>query len=73
MWRIVLVAHSAVKDFMGGFATEEEAERAAAAMDWCYVDENRFEWDLEVRPEDDNTMAMNGIRPEDMLSEDVLF
>ena len=35
-------------DFRLDFATEAEAEQAAAEEGWRYVDENRFEWRLEV-------------------------
>ena len=37
-----------VRDFQSGFATEAEAEQFAAEMGWRFVDENRFEWRLEV-------------------------
>ena len=36
------------QDFRLDFATEVEAERAAAEEGWRYVDENQFEWRLEV-------------------------
>ena len=36
------------RDFSQGFATEAEAEQFAADADWRFVDENQFEWRLEV-------------------------
>ena len=36
------------QDFRLDFATEAEAEQAAAEEGWRYVDENQFEWRLEV-------------------------
>ena len=48
-WKIVMVSGSGVKhDYRLDFATEAEAEQAAAEDDWRYVDENQFEWRLEV-------------------------
>ena len=36
------------QDFRLDFATEAEAEQAAAVESWRFVDENRLEWRLEV-------------------------
>ena len=48
-WKIVMVSEGGTKhDFRLDFATEEEAEQAAAEEGWRFVDENRFEWRLEV-------------------------
>ena len=48
-WKIVMVSEGGTKhDFRLDFATEAEAERAAAEEGWRYVDENQFEWRLEV-------------------------
>ena len=48
-WKIVMVSEGGSKhDFRLDFATEAEAEQAAAEEGWRYVDENRFEWRLEV-------------------------
>ena len=48
-WKIVMVSGGGVKhDYRLDFATEAEAEHAAAEDDWRYVDENQFEWRLEV-------------------------
>ena len=48
-WKIVMVSEGGTKhDFRLDFATEAEAEQAAAEDDWRYVDENQFEWRLEV-------------------------
>ena len=50
------------------FATEAEAEQAAAEEGWRYVDENRFEWRLEV--EEDLTAVETG-RQEPATHEEV--
>ena len=48
-WKIVMVSEGGTKhDYRLDFATEAEAEQAAAEDGWRYVDENRFEWRLEV-------------------------
>ena len=48
-WKIVMVSEGGTKhDFRLDFATEAEAEQAAAEDGWRYVDENQFEWRLEV-------------------------
>ena len=48
-WKIVMVSEGGTKhDFRQDFATEAEAEHAAAEEGWRYVDENQFEWRLEV-------------------------
>ena len=48
-WKIVMVSEGGTKhDFRLDFATEAEAEQAAAEEGWRYVDENRFKWRLEV-------------------------
>ena len=48
-WKIVMVSEGGTKhDFRLDFSTEAEAEQAAAEEGWRYVDENRFEWRLEV-------------------------
>ena len=58
-WRIVIVSDGGTKHhFMGGYKSEEEANAAAASYDWRFVDENRFEWRLEVE-EDEPTRKEN--------------
>lgn len=48
-WKIVMVSEGGTKqDYRLGFSSEAEARRAAAAEGWKYVDENQFEWSLEV-------------------------
>ena len=48
-WKIVMVSEGGVKhDYRLDFTTEAEAEQAAAEDGWRYVDENQFEWRLEV-------------------------
>ena len=53
-WKIVMVSEGGTKkDYRLDFATEAEAEQAAAEDGWRYVDEKQFEWRLEV--EEDRT------------------
>ena len=48
-WKVVMDSGGGtVRDFQSGFATEVEAEQFATEMGWRFVDENRFEWRLEV-------------------------
>ena len=48
-WKIVMVSEGGTKkDYRLDFATEAEAEQVAAEDGWRYVDENQFEWSLEV-------------------------
>lgn len=48
-WKIAMVSEGGTKkDYRLDFATEAEAEQAAAEDGWRYVDENQFEWRLEV-------------------------
>ena len=48
-WKIVMVSEGGIKhDYRLDFATEAEAEQAAAEDGWRYVDEKQFEWRLEV-------------------------
>lgn len=54
-WKIVMISDGGVKcDFLPGFASETEANEAAEREGWCFVDENQFEWRLEV---EENTSA----------------
>ena len=60
-WKIVMVSGGGVKhDYRLDFATEAEAEQAAAEDDWRYVDENQFEWRLEV--EEDMTAVKQAVK-----------
>ena len=48
-WKIVMVSEGGTKkDYRLDFATQAEAEQAATEDEWRYVDENQFEWRLEV-------------------------
>ena len=48
-WKVVMDSGGGtVRDFQSGFATEVEAEQFATEMGWRFVDENQFEWRLEV-------------------------
>ena len=60
-WKIVMVSEGGTKhDFRLDFATEAEAEQAAAEEGWRYVDENQFEWRLEV--EEDLTAVKQAVK-----------
>ena len=49
-WKVVMDSGGGtVRDFQSGFATEAEVEQFATEMGWRFVDENRFEWRLEVQ------------------------
>ena len=49
-WKVVMVSEGGTKrDFSSGFKTEAEAKHFAEAENWRYLDENRFEWRLEVK------------------------
>ena len=53
-----MVSEGGIKhDYRLDFATEAEAEQAAAEDGWRYVDENQFEWRLEVE-EDHSAVKM---------------
>lgn len=47
-WKIVLVSSGVKHDFMSGFASEQEAEEFAEKHDWVWLDENQFEWRMEI-------------------------
>ena len=48
-WKIVMVSEGGTtKDYESGFETEADAEARAAESDWRHLDENEFEWRLEV-------------------------
>lgn len=48
-WNVVMVSEGGTKRTLSsGFETEEEAEKFAESEGWRYVDENEFEWRLEV-------------------------
>ena len=60
-WKIVMVSEGGTKhDFKMDFATEAEAEQFAADEDWRYVDENHFEWRLDV--EEDLTTVQQVVK-----------
>jgi len=55
-WKLVMISEGGTKqDLAGGFATQAEAEAEAASRDWLFVDENEFEWRIEV--EEDTSVA----------------
>ena len=48
-WKVVMVSEGGTKhDLSAGFPTEEDARRFAESESWHHVDENQFEWRLEV-------------------------
>ncbi len=56
-----MVSEGGIKhDYRLGFATEAEAEQFAADDDWRYVDENQFEWRLEV--EEDHSSEVQAVK-----------
>ena len=59
-WKIVMISDGGTKrDFLSGFASEAEANAAAEHEEWHFVDENRFEWRLEV---EEDTSAIQDMR-----------
>ena len=60
-WKVVMVSEGGTKhDFKIDFATEAEAEQFAADENWRYLDENQFEWRLEV--EEDLTAVQQVVK-----------
>ena len=59
-WKIVMISDGGTKrDFLSGFASETDANEAAEREGWRFVDENRFEWRLEV---EEDTSAVQEMR-----------
>lgn len=59
-WKVVMVSEGGAKyDFQTAFETEADAIAAAEAADWRFVDENQFEWRLEV---EEDTSAIQAAR-----------
>jgi hypothetical protein len=59
-WKLVMVSDGGPRrDFTGGYNTQAEAEAVAESIDWKVVDENEFEWRLEV-DEDTSIASMLG-------------
>ena len=59
-WKIVMISDGGTKrDFLSGFASETAANEAAEREGWRFVDENRFEWRLEV---EEDTSAVQEMR-----------
>ena len=55
-WKVVIVSEGGTKqDLNSGFNTEAEAIAEAEAHNWKYVDENQFEWRLEI--DEDTSIA----------------
>ena len=51
-WKVVLKSGCVKYDFASGFASEQEAEEFAEKYDWFWLDENEFEWLMEVEEDD---------------------
>jgi hypothetical protein len=49
MFEVYKESSGGVKRYVTEFDTEEEAVEFCDSMDWEYVDENRFVWDLDYR------------------------
>lgn len=62
-WKVVMVGADGTKqEYIGGFASEEEAVNLAQSADWRFVDENRTEWKLEVETDDSPMMQAERTR-----------
>lgn len=50
MYKIVMKSPSGIvkRDLASSFESEQEALAFCMNMDWVYVDDNCFEWDLDV-------------------------
>ena len=51
-WKVVLKSSCVKRDFASDFASEQEAEEFAEKYDWVWLDENEFEWRMEVEEDD---------------------
>ena len=74
-WKIVMVSDGGTKhDYSVGFETEAEANRVAEDNHWRFVDENRFEWHLEVE-EDSSAVKMveRSRRTEEVEAESISY
>ena len=66
-WKLVMISDGGTRrDFAGGYDTQAEAEAAAEAIDWKVVDENEFEWRLEI---DEDTSIAEYVRKSRNLEE----
>ena len=74
-WKVVMVSDGGTrKDYSQGFATEAEAEQFAADADWRFVDENQFEWRLEVEEEHSaEVQAAKDRRTEEVQAESISY
>ena len=74
-WKVVMVSEGGTKqDYRLDFPTEAEAEQATADADWRFVDDNQFEWRLEV--EEDLTavkQAAKDRRTEEVEAESISY
>lgn len=74
-WKVVMVSDGGIRhDYSQGFESEAAAEAFAADAGWRYVDENRFEWRLEVE-EDISTVqdAIKSRNTEEVEAESVSY
>lgn len=66
-WKLVMVSDGGTRrDFTGGYDTQAEAEAVAEDIDWKVMDENEFEWRLEV---DEDTSIAEYVRKSRNLEE----
>lgn len=49
MWEVYLESAFGVRHHLNTFNTEDEAVNFCSENDWHYVDENGFEWNLDIR------------------------
>ena len=74
-WKVVAVSEGGTKhDFSAGYETEEAANAFAEENDWRFVDENQFEWRLEVEEDMEPVKAAaKNRRTEEVEAESVSF
>ena len=74
-WNVVMVSEGGTRhSYSQGFTTVEEAEQFAEKEGWRYVDENQFEWRLEVE-EDQSPLIQQakGRHTEEVQAESISF
>ena len=74
-WKIIMVSEGGTeKDYLSGFASEAEAEDRAEQDGWRYLDENEFEWRLEVVEDTEAVRAVErDRRTEEVEAESVSY
>jgi len=73
-WKVIMTSEGGTKrDFSTGFETEAEAIAFTEAESWCYVDENQFEWQLEVEKTDLPETVRVSRNTEEVQAESISF